>query len=361
VGDVSPWGKQFLNEMIESDVLDVVYEPNVLRFANALAPQAESKIFFVENFPESRSWMMTLIQSKGPFYLIWYGRTFTKEDLKFALDNRIYAVLENPKLEDKRMLEILQRLAVNQDTRSRQEHLVRSMKSILVQAEMEETAGDLVNELKTAISKLEQCQTVNEFNHASKNPLEESEDSLPFYKAQEFGDAMLTIEDLERTGVLWVRGSQPHQEGKVEFSHGRVFAAVAGEAHGLKAIYRMFLWDEPRFLFSRRDSQGATPEQDMDFNLKTVVREGQNHRQRYQKIRKELPPNDIVLALEPASLHPDTGLMPPDFATLATLLEFGKVGEILDYSSLPDIQVYESLIRLKKERFIRVTGFPSHR
>jgi hypothetical protein len=357
VGDVSPWGKQFLADLEEADVLQLAYESNVLKFVNSNASQTGSQIIFMENFPESRNWMLSLVQSKRPFYLVWFGRTFTKEDFKFALDNRVYAVFENAKLSDKEVVGQIVKLAVNQDSRGRFEQLVRSLKSILVQAEMEESPKEHINEMKLAVSKLEQCTLLNEFNHQSETG-GETDEKLPFYKAQELGDALLTVQDLERSGILWIRGNQTLQEGKIEFLHGKIIGATAGEVRGLKAIYRMFLWDEQRFLFSRKKPDDCVPEENIDINLKSIVREGHDHRGRFQRIRKELPPGEIVLSLEPTSLHPDTGLTPPDFATLATVLEFGRVAEILDYSSLPDIQIYESLIRLKKDNFIRVTGFP---
>jgi hypothetical protein len=353
IGETSAWGKQFLAELQQADVVEVRHEPNVMRFANALH-SAEQQIFFMENFPESRNWITMLAQSAKSFYLVWFARSFSKEDLAFALEKRVYCVFENMKHDDKRIVDNLQKLLMNYEAKAQYDHLIRSMKAILVQAETDEEAKPLVHEMKVAIGKLERCTIQNEFNHQHIYDNEGSEERLPFYQTQDFGDAMLTVEDLERTGVLWIRGKLPFQEGRVEFLQGKLIAASAGDTTGLKAIYRMFLWDDPRFLFSRKDPKEVVSEKPIDTSLKHICREGQSQRGRYDSVRRELPPSEIFLTLEPSSLHPDTGLLPTDFTTLATVLEFGRVSEILDYSSLPDVQVYESLIRLKKNQLIKV-------
>ena len=104
----------------------------------------------------------------------------------------------------------------------------------------------------------------------------------------------------------------------------------------------------------RREPKDSISEDYIDVSLKYLCREGQAQRQKFEQIRRELPPQELVLELESASLHPDTGLSPHDFTTLATLVEFGRVSDVLDYNSLPDVSVYESLIHLKKQNLIRV-------
>src|SRR5206468_806071 len=105
----------------------------------------------------------------------------------------------------------------------------------------------LLHEFKTALGKVERAGTMsNEFLSAALDGGHGDKETLPFARSQDIGDALFTVHDLERTGALWIRGNLAGQEGKVEFLQGKLVAATAGGVHGVKAIFRMFLWDEPR-------------------------------------------------------------------------------------------------------------------
>lgn len=356
VGEVSSWGKQFLISLQQESILDVGYEPNVPRFSSSLATNLEPQILFLENLPESRNWILNLRQSGRFLYLVWFGRSFSKDDLMFAMENRIYCVLENLRPEDRKVMDWISRLSSNRDSFSQFEHILRSVKSILLQAGEDEALKPFLNEIKTALTKIERCALQNEF-HTPLSPKGTAADTkLPFHKTQDFGDALTTVADLERTGVLWIKGNQPSEEGQIEFLQGKIVAAKAGEVRGIKAVYRIFLWDEPRFLFVRRDPKDCILEEHLNLGIKYICEEGQNFRHRYEMIRRELPPFDLQLELEPASLHAGTSVASQDFSTLASIVEFGKVENVLDYNDLPDVQIYESLIRLKKNNMIRIAS-----
>jgi hypothetical protein len=354
VGEVSNWGKQFLISLQQENILDVGYEPDVQGFCTSLRSNLEPQILFIESVPESRNWILNLRQNNRFLYLVWYGRSFSKEDLIFAMENRIYCVLENMRPEDKRVMEWISKLANNRDTFFEFEHIIRSVKSILLQADQNDSEKQFVTEIKTALTKIERAILQNEFHTPPLHSSNAGETKLPIHKTQGVGDAISTVADLERTGVLWIKGSLPFEEGKAEFLQGKIVAANAGEVRGVKALYRMFLWDEPRFLFVRRDPKDCILEEHLNLSLKYICEEGQNLRRRYEMVRKELPPLDLRLEFEPTILHNGTSLPSADFATLASVVEYGKVSNVLDYNPQPDVHIYESLIRLKKNGLIRV-------
>jgi hypothetical protein len=307
----------------------------------------------MENTPESRGQVSKLRQKGRKLFIVWIGRNFTKEDLVFAMDNRIYCTWENLRPEDKRLHETLQKLVIGFEQVGQFEQMVRSLKAVLLQSE-NEVPKLIMNEIKTAVGKLEKSGLQNEFVGPTAEPVGTGEVKLPFHKTQDFGDALSTVHDLERTGVLWIRGSQPLEEGKVEFIQGKIVYAQAGEVRGLKAIYRMFLWDEARFLFTRKDAREATVDEHINLGLRYICREGIALKKRYEKIRRELPPSELKLELEPASLHANCRLEKNEFSTLASIVELNQVSQVLNYNTLPDVILYESLISLRRNNMIRV-------
>jgi hypothetical protein len=352
LGEITPWGKQFLGAMQNANIVELNVEPSVTRFCESKS-NSEVKIAFIENVIESRQWISKIRETRHRVYIVWFGRNFTREDLAFANETRVYQLFENLRPDDKKVLDTLVRLAGQVEHIAEYEQIARSLKAILLQAEPE-LSKPLLTEIKIAIGKLEKHALHNEMMSMAATE-EDSEVKLPFHKTQDLADALQTVQDLERTGVLWVRGNVAGEDGKVEFLQGKIVGSVSGEVRGQKALFRMFLWDEPRFMFTRRDPDSFTMDDELNVTLKFILTEGLALKARYDKIRRELPPFDLKLELEPNALHSGTALPTNYFTTLANVVEYGKVGKILDYSPLPDVMIYEALIRLRKENMIRVS------
>lgn len=355
LGDVSAWGRQFLVSLQTESIIDAVYEQNVARFCSTQPPSlTEPYVVFIENLPESRGWILNLRNSNKHIYIAWYGRNFSKDDLHFAIEQRIYCVMENLRPEEKRVMEWISKLGENRDGSVQFEAILRSAKAILLQADQEDIAKPLIAELKTAVTKIEKVSLQNEYHHPNMNRSTETETKLPLQKSQDFSDALTTISDLERTGALFVKGALPNEEGKVEFLQGKITSSVAGEVHGLKALFRMFLWDSPRFMFTRRDPKDCVLEEQLNLGVKYICEEGTRQKNRFSQIRKELPPLELRLELEPSQVHASISLSAEDFPALASVVEHKSVSQVLDYNELPDVHLYESLIRLRRSNMLRV-------
>jgi hypothetical protein len=354
LGEFTAWGRQFISALHGAHILEATYEPSVQHFIEA-GNRPMPQVIVVENVPESRQTIGKIRQLGKRAYLIWLGRSFTKEDMAFALDHRVYTTFESIRPDDKRVPEALKRLALSMGHVEQFEEISRSLKSILLQAEGEIPKA-VLSEIKSAVGKLEQFGLANEFSGMTVEMLSKNDGKIPLAKEQGLSDALSTVHNLERTGVLWVRGSTSGEEGKVEFLQGKIVSALAGEAHGIKAIFRMFLWDAPRFLFMRRDPREANVDEPVSQSLKYICSEGEEWKSRYEKIRREIPPADLKLELEPGSLHVGTNLDMVEFSTLASVVEFGTVSQILDYNQLPDVCLYEALIQLRRHNLIRVSA-----
>lgn len=354
LGDVSPWGRSFLQALQAENILDIGYEPSVQQFCTQITGINEAQILFIENQPESRAWILSVRQSGKFCYLVWYGRAFSKEDYQFALENRIYIAFENLRTDDQKLVDWLSKLTESKENSLQFAAIMRAVKGILVQTDQETLPKQIIPELKTAMTKIERIAGHNEYYLPSQSKGVETETKLPFHRTQEFSDALNTVAELERTGTLWIRGNLPAQEGKVEFLHGKVMSATAGDVRGVKAMFRIFLWDEPRFLFGRSEPNNFNFEAPLTVGLKYICDEGSKQKRRYEQIRRELPPLDLKLELEPSMLHKGTVLPTEDFPALASVVESGVVSHILDYNPIPDVDLYESLIRLRRNNILRV-------
>jgi len=352
LGEVSLWGKQFIQTLVDKHVIEADFQPSINKYLDDLKT-TRPQIVFVENSPESRHWIMSLRESGRRFYILWFGKKFPKEDLSFAIEHRIYSVFESLMPEDKSVAKGIVAVSHLADHEDKFEVIVRSLKSILLQAEGD-LAPSLMGELKAAIGKVAEYGRQNEFSLESIAPSTQDAINLMIPRTEDLADALHTVESLERTGVLWVRGNQAMQEAKIEFLHGKIVSAASGEVHGLKAVYRAFLWDSPRFLFTRREPDEYSMGEEIKTGMNHICAEGIDYKARFEKIRKDIPRSDLVLELDPSYLHAGGRLAPDQFSALSSIVEFGKVAQVLDYNPLPDAALYETLIELRKHKMVKV-------
>lgn len=353
VGPVTPWGREFLEALAGGVSAAVEYEAAVQRFLEGLGTSAAGVM--VEFGPDARTTIESLRASGRSMLILCFGRAFTKDDLAFFAERRVYAAIEAPVGDDRRAVDAGRRLVAALEGVDRQQQRFHSMKRLLVDSGDTSDPVAVLHEMRTLLSKIEHSSLEREWLAERNTSTPGSEDKL-FYESEDFGDAISTIHDLERTGSLWVRGNLPGQEGKVEFLQGKIVAAAAGEVHGMKALYRMFLWDEPRFLFHRMNADDSVIEDRLNVSTDTLRNEGEDFRARYQKIRRDVPPPELKLELEASALHVGTQLEPNDFSALSSVVEFGTIRHVIDYNELPDVMIFEALIRLRRANLIRVVA-----
>lgn len=354
IGDFSPWAKQVLNEWQSDNLVRLTYNPNIESFCSTAVTSEKSALVVLENSPKSRKDIVQVRGSEQNVLILWVGKSFTKEDLAFALEQRVYAILENPSLSEREVQKSLFRADGARAKRDQLRHLFQSLKSILLQTEPDEKSKSLVAEIKAAIGRIEKLSQSNEFFQLETRKEGNETSLLPLHKSQGLGDALLTISELERTGTLWIRGSQTDQEGKIDFIQGKITVAETGAVSQLKAIYRMFLWDGVRFLFNRKNPEDTETTEIINLEMKALVTEGEQQRARFQMIKKELPPIHLKLDIEPRSLTTSLALSPIDFSTLTQVVDFNFVSDILDYSKNWDVDLFEGLIRLRKTGVIKI-------
>ncbi len=355
VGEISNWARQFLKGLQNENLAEVFFEGTTQKFCDQKSTSVS--IVFIENAPDMKREILKLRSAARPLLVVWYGKIFTKEDLQFAIENRIYLTMENPRHDDKKTVEPLKRIARAAEAMQQTSHYVQSIQTLSIEGDQIVEAKSLFDDVKESAEKLERCLHLsNEFLHESKSKNGGEENRMALRANQDLRGALYTIHELERTGSLQVKGSFEDQTGKVDFIHGRLVSASTGSVRGLKAVYRMFLWDEPRYSFERMESNSVWFEGELNVNLKHLCVEGEAFRQKYGQIRKEIPPKEIQVELEPSALHPQLELTREEFSTLGSVVEFGDVGKVVDFNPLPDVTLYEGMISLRKNRIIRVVN-----
>jgi hypothetical protein len=354
VGELTSWAKNLLTALQDAGVIEITFEANAQKFCETIFPPSQLPLVFVENSADSRKLLAKLRQTGKRLFLVWYGKSFTKEDLAFAMDCRVYTIFDNARADDEKMVEGIRKVSQHVAMAEQFDQLIHSLKALLLQGEEEEALKPLIGEFKTAVAKLERSALENEFTGG--RPGKAGDSRLPFYKTQELGDAMSTVADLERTGTLRVRGGLAGQEGRVDFLQGKIVASHTGEARGLKAIYRMFLWDEPQFQFTRKEPRDVALEEQLNESMKFICDEGEALKRRFKAFRHELPPPELRLELDPSALHTGTRMSTHEFSALASVIEMNRVSQVIDYNPLPDVILYEALIALRKSHVIRVAA-----
>ncbi|NBT57979.1 DUF4388 domain-containing protein, partial [bacterium] len=246
---------------------------------------------------------------------------------------------------DKKIFELLARAHTACSQKNQIGHLLHSVKEVVLQLEAKNQEVEIVSELKTGLGKVEKLVMGSPHSNSS---------ILPLAQTQGLGDVLLTLSDLERTGTLWIRGNKPGEEGKIDLLQGKVTYAETGAVRQLKAIYRMFCWNTPRFLFNRKEFELNENEELIPMEMASLVHEGIQQARRFQMIQKEIPPAELRVDFVPRSLNDKTSLTPRDFYTLVQVAEYHHVSDILDFSTDWDIDLYEGLISLKRSGYIKV-------
>lgn len=351
VGEVTPWGEQFLKSLRDENLFEVHFE-NIDSLCTP-PPLNECVVVFVENGADSRNTLYRLRQSGRFAFLVWFGKSFSKEEISYAMEMRVYAVLENLCANDKKLVGRLSKLILVLDSNRKILQLLHHLKIGVLESENSSSDPLLLSEMKAAVTKLMEYQGQSDF--ASVASLKQlPENRLPFYSTQDMGDALMSLQSFERTGVLEIRGGRASEQGQVSFLQGKIIEAKVGTVSGLKAIYRMFLWNHPTFTFMRKNSQSFDLENPIPFNMETICAVGSALKGRFSKIAKDIPPSTLRLELDPKAFRGDTGLSREDFNTLASVVEFSLVSEIIDYNNQPDVILFESLVQLRRARMIRV-------
>jgi hypothetical protein len=353
LGDLSTWAESIMQAYESASSEQITRCPDLQTLQAAALSTGGIPVVLVENAFGSQKWIKSLRESRVRAVVVWFGKTFSKEDFVFANQQRVYATLETLSVSDSRFADAILRAEDAANGEEEMQHLLRTLKTAILQRAQGDQETELLTELKAVVSKMEKCSHANELVGLTSKSAG-SESRLPLHQSAALSDALTTISDLERTGILQVVCRSIGEEGSVQFLQGKAVRATAGAVTGVKAIYRMFLWPNYQFQFVRQQASEVSVEESIGIVVRDLCILGEKLRKEFTDIRQNVPPPSLRLELDPTVLNVSSRLEPDLFSTLASVVEFGKVAQVLDYNGLPDVNLYQALIGLRRKRLLRV-------
>lgn len=353
LGKFTPWANNILKSLEKQEVIKI--DPDIRTvdsFCELANLNGKPSVVVIEQPATSRKEIEKICHLGRSVYLLGLAKNFTSDDLLYAIKSRIYFVFDSTQTDEMKLIEACKNLSNQVDSEHQFQQILRAMKSILLQTEAEIPDIPMVKELRTAISKMEHLEAQNEFNHMNLKGTEQHSD-LIFHRAQTLSETLALVSEVGRTGTLWVKSKSKEKEGTIDFIQGRILGASVSGCDGVKAIYRMFIWGDPTFLFYRKDPREMSTIKPVGVDVAHIIRVGELLTQRFDKIKSKLPPSSLKLRVSSDSISDNFALSQNEFSTLSSVVEHETVENIVDFNPLSDVEIYESLITLRKNKIIQ--------
>lgn len=136
-----------------------------------------------------------------------------------------------------------------------------------------------------------------------------------------------------------------------------VSAFITPGTRGLKAFLRLARWEKGSFHFKNTISVSYPIESDLAYlGIQKLCSLAERACEWYARMRKNIPSDDIRIRFNTGAIDLKTSYGSGEFETLCTVIEHEKIIDILNYNSNDDIDIYDSLINLRKKGAIEVQG-----
>lgn len=167
-------------------------------------------------------------------------------------------------------------------------------------------------------------------------------------------DLAQTLEGNRKTGVVEI--TSEYRTGKVAFLEGSIVGAWANQLVGAAAVYRLLGYAEGDFSFYAEPvSPAASPEQQpgLPAGVQGLLMEGMRHIDEIERLRTDLPGEDVVLALPATPQGEEIFTLSEAALTLFTSVESDTTyNELLAESELCDLELVQSLTDLLRGGFL---------
>ncbi len=180
---------------------------------------------------------------------------------------------------------------------------------------------------------------------SSKRPLSGSLSEMAL------SDLLQTLGQNKRSGHLLLTGPD---KGDIILKDGVISGAKCGRVKGKKAFYRMLGWEEADFEFISYPSEDISVEGDekIDEPAEALLLEGYRQLDEISNLKDKLPGIEEKLVLNTSMPGKLSKLHPRVLDVLQLAITYGTVSEILDRSSLDDLDVWKIIAYLLKKEFL---------
>jgi CheY-like chemotaxis protein len=152
-----------------------------------------------------------------------------------------------------------------------------------------------------------------------------------------------------KSGILTLKMDM--MEGSIYIRDGAVINARTEKVTGEKAIIRLVGWHNGTFEFK----PGHTPtETKIHQSTENLIMEGLRQFDELNRLKGELLPRETPLLLRKKFKGPDSKLRPVTREVLHLLEYFSLVGDILDNSTYPDLEIHRTIQALLEQEIIGV-------
>ncbi len=179
----------------------------------------------------------------------------------------------------------------------------------------------------------------------------ESEDMNNTLEVASFENQIRILLGSGVVGELQVQAEM--RTGTIYFSHGYIIHAVTGSVIGMKAVQRMLSWNSTRsrFIKDHRPSKNLS---NLYVNLLDFDRMFHLWRKEWLRLSSLAPSLSIKLKVNPMKYSDVSGWNYRDYSVVASIAEFRLVRDILNYCSLTDVEILDSLVSLRKRGLIEI-------
>lgn len=159
----------------------------------------------------------------------------------------------------------------------------------------------------------------------------------------------------KKSGVLVIRTD--HRTGRIFLDKGRVVFAAIDETPNvapLKCFYRVLTWPEGTFDMEQGDDRVF--ENPMDVTTEGLLMEGMRQLDELKNLGDAVPAASAKLALALPLEGKLRDLTPEELDVLQLVLNHGRMVDVLDRSTSPDLETYQAVTRLVKKRYINASS-----
>jgi len=134
-----------------------------------------------------------------------------------------------------------------------------------------------------------------------------------------------------------------------------VYASINDLILGHKAFLRIASWEEGSFLFRASIQVQYFVDSELSaIPADVLYSKAKGCRKWFETYYKLIPPSSIKIGINKAIAQFDVNFTPKELNVLCTIIEFSPITDIIDSNDLPDIEIYEAIIELRKKNALEV-------
>ncbi|NCN28627.1 DUF4388 domain-containing protein [bacterium] len=154
------------------------------------------------------------------------------------------------------------------------------------------------------------------------------------------------------SGELRIAG--PTRKASIFLEGGRIQQVLCGSVYGLKALLRIFSWQDFRWTFNLHSQVELNlPSMDLSYlELKNLFSQWSG---RWKRVGDLMPSNNVRLKVRADSFLTRKTWSKQEYIVVASVCEFENISEILNNCPLWDVEILETLVGLRQEKLLSVS------